>query len=261
MTRTRRSQAGFTLVELVSVLITVTMFSGLIIYFAYSYWRSTATLENDLGTLVSRLTAGDKLRDAINQSSGLISQNGLADSNALTPDPAYPSGDFWLPIHAVPGTINNGAAGTYTPVAYFRSPSVNASKNTILNGTQPYEDEYVLYMDGSSRQLLLRTLANSSATGNAAVTSCHASQVTPSCPGDRIIADNISGVEMRYFSRAGIPINHQSSVDSGTGEYNGPDYPAVEVIEFNLKVFKRSTLGGGQDTTNETIIRVALRSS
>lgn len=257
----RRSEAGFTLVELISVLGVVTMFSGLIIYFAYSYWRSTATLENDLGTLVSRLTAGDILREAINESSGMINQNSLADSNATIADPLIPSGDYWTPIHAVPAVISNGGNGTHTPVAYFRRPSVNTAKNVILNGSQPYEDEYVLYMDGTTKQLLLRTIANSLAAGNRAATSCPKPLATASCPGDRIIADNVSAVETRYFSRAGLPINYQSSTDPLTGDYNGPDYSLVEVVEFNLKITKKSTLGGGQDTSNETIIRVALRSS
>ena len=67
---------------------TTVMFSALIIYFAYNYWSSTATLEGDLGSYVSRLNAGDILRDAINESSGMAIQNCIADPNAHQPDTA-----------------------------------------------------------------------------------------------------------------------------------------------------------------------------
>ena len=66
---------------------------------------------------------------------------------------------------------------------------------------------------------------------------------------------------MRYFSRSGNTIDYHSVTDSLTGEYIGPDFPVVEVVEFKIKLYKKSRLQGGQDTSNETVIRVALRSS
>ena len=128
-----------------------------------------------------------------------------------------------------------------------------------MNGTQPYENEYILYLDGTSKQLLMRSLANSSATNNATKTSCPAALASASCPADRIIADNIDSIDTRYFSRSGIGINHQSIVDPTTGSYIGPDFTSVEVVEFNLRIFKKSTLHGGADTSSQTVIRVALR--
>jgi hypothetical protein len=247
-------QAGFTLVELLSVLAATVMFSGLILYFAFNYWSSMATLESDMETYVSRLDAGDILRDAINSSSGLVVQN------THRPDPTIMSGDFWEPIHAVPGVIAN-TAGTHTPVTYFRAPSIDTSKNIIMNGTQPYEDEFVLYMDGTTREMRLRTLANGSAPGNVKLTSCPDSVKSASCPGDKRVAANVESVEMRYFSRSGNPINYQSITDPVTGEFIGPDFQVVEVIEYKLKLSKKSRLKGGTDTVNETVIRVALRSS
>lgn len=253
-------QAGFTLVELLSVLAATVMFAGLIVYFAFNYWSSMATLENDLTSYVSRLDAGDILRDAINESSGLIIQNSIADANTHKPDPAIASGTFWLPIHAVPGVITN-TAGTFTPVTYFRAPSVDSSNNVILNGVQPYEDEFILYMNGTTGELRLRTLANSGAPGNVRLTTCPDNLKSASCPGDKRVASNVQSVETRYFSRSGNTINHQSVVDSLTGEYIGPDFPVVEVIEYKLKLYQKSRLQGGTDTSNETVIRVALRST
>lgn len=256
---TNYRQAGFTVPELISVMAVSALFSGLIIYFAFQYWRSTATLSNDLETFSSRLTAGDRLRESINASSGLIVQNSIADDNTGDPDPAIPSGDFWVPLHAVPVTVAMGASGTYTPVLYFRSPSINTSGDIILNGVQPYEDEFVLYLDGTSKQLRMRVLANASAPSNRSTTTCPAGLETTSCPIDRLIADNISSIALRYFSRSGNLIDYTSIIDPIGGGYIGPDMPTVEVAELTLYIFKKSTLQGGADTTSQTIVRVALR--
>ena len=256
-----KGQAGFTIPELLSVMIISLLFSGLVMYFTFEYWRLTATLSSDLDTYVSRLTAGDRLRDAINSSSGLISQNSIPDTHTGAADPANGTGNYWVPLHAIPETITIGAAGTYTPVLYFQSPSVDHSSNVILNGVQPYNDEYVLYMDGTTKQLRMRVLANASATGDRNKTTCPTASVTITCPIDRLISDNVSSVALRYFSRSGNPMDYTSIVDPLTGNYAGPDLPAVEVLELTLTLNKKSIVHGGADTTNQTIIRVALRNA
>lgn len=259
--RTVRNEKGFTLLELSTVMVVSLLFSGLVMYFTFAYWRLGATLSANLETYVGRLTAGDRLRDAINASSGLIIQNSLADSHVGDPDPAYPGGNYWKPIHAIPGTINMGAAGTKTAVLYFKAPSIDTAKNMVMNGSQPYEDEFVLYMDGDSKQLRMRVLANSSAASNRNVTTCPSGSVTASCPIDKLIADNISSVALRYFSRSGNLMDYTSIVDPLTGDYIGPDMPAVEVVELVLSTFKKATVNGGADTSSQTIIRIALRNS
>jgi len=254
-----KNEGGFTIPELLSVMIVSLLFSGLILYFAFSYWRATATLEADLQTYVGRLNAGDKLRDSFNAASGLITQNSLPDDNTGNFDPVYSSHKYWIPIHAVPGNITVGATGTVTPVVYFRQPAIDTSKNFIMNGTQPYENEFILYLDGSTKQLKLRSLANTAATGNATLTSCPTATATPLCPGDRTIGENIDSIDARYFSRTGNLINHNSIIDPNTGAYIGPDFMSVEVVEFNLHVYRKSALHNGTDTSSQTIIRIALR--
>ncbi len=253
-------QRGFTIPELLSVMIITIIFSGLIMQFTFTYWRLSATLSNDLETFVGRLNAGDRLRDTMNETSGLIIQNSIADSNANNPDPTISSGEYWIPLHAVPQNVPVGSSST-TPLLYFRRPSIDTSKAIIMNGTQPYEDEFVFYLDGATKKLFVRTLANASATGNSRTTSCPPADATTSCPADKVIATNIESVDMQYFSRTGNLINYTSIVDPDTGAYIGPDFPSVEVIEFNLHVFKKSTLHGGVDTKSQTVIRVALRNT
>jgi hypothetical protein len=130
-----------------------------------------------------------------------------------------------------------------------------------MNGTQPYQNEFVLYIDGTSKQLLLRTLANTAAVNNVAVTSCPPAAANASCPADKIIAEDLASIDMRYFSRAGNAIDHNSIIDTSVvpNAYIGPDFPSVEVVEFNLHNFRKSRLGGGTDTSNQTVIRIALR--
>lgn len=250
--------AGFTLVELLVVMVLTILFSGLIMTFFLDLWSSTATLENDSETLVTRQDVGDALRDSLNATSGLINQNGIADANVTNPDPGDTSGTHWLILHAIPNNTAMPSTGT-TPLMYYASPSLDTSKNFILNGTQPYQDEFVLYLNGNTKQLLLRTLANPSASGNRIRTSCPPAQATASCPADRLLADDISSVDKRYFSRSGNLLDWTSITDPITGKYIGPDFPSVEVLELTLNLYRKSTLHAGSNTNNKTIIRVAFR--
>lgn len=255
----RNDERGLTIVELLAVIITSSIIMGVVTAFALNLWTNTAVVESDENTFVSRLNAGDYLRDAINSAVGLINQNDLADTNAGSPEPSDPSGNYWTVIHAVPGTISIGGNGSITPVVYFNRPSIDTSKNIVMNGSVPYQDDVVLYMNGTTKQLLARVVANPYAPGNRAKTTCPASLASQSCPADTVVAENVSAIDMRYFSRSGNTIDYTSITDPVTGEYIGPDFPSVEVVEFNIKLSKKAQLHSGADTSNQTIIRVALR--
>jgi len=250
--------SGFTLVELLVAMVLTVIFSGLVLSFFLDLWGSTATLQNDSETFVGRENAGDTLRDAFNVASGLINQNGIADANTGDPDPAIAAGTYWTPLHAIPNATTMPASGV-RPVIYFEAPSTDSSKHVIMNGTQPYKDNFVLYLDASTKSLMLRSLANPNATGNRILTSCPPASATATCPADHKITGDISSVSKRYFSRSGNLLDYTSIVDPLTGEYIGPDFPAVEVLELTLNMHRNSTLKGGVDTNNQTIIRIAFR--
>jgi prepilin-type N-terminal cleavage/methylation domain-containing protein len=218
---------GFTLVELLVVMVLTVMFSGIIMTFFLDLWGSTATLENDSETFVTRQDAGDK-------------------------------GTYWLKIHAIPGTTAMPSSGT-TPLLYFEAPSVTSSKTFIMNGLAPFQDNYVLYLDASTKSLKMRIIANPAASGNRITTTCPPANVSASCPADKTIASDISAASMRYFSRSGNLLDWTSITDPLTGQYIGPDFTSVEVVEVTLHLSRKSTLHGGTDTSNETIIRVAFR--
>ncbi len=255
-----RNDQGFTLIEVWIVLLVSAFFVGLILYFGISYWRYSSLLENDSDTFVSRLDVQDVVREAVGTSDGLITQNSLPDNHANNPDPVSGS-NYWLTIHAVPGNVPMSASGTTTPLLYFRRFSINTSKAVVMNGSQPYEDEYILYLNGSTRQLLLRTLANPNAVNNRLKTSCPPTIATTSCPADRVLVNQLASVDVTYYSRSGNTINYQSITDPVTGAYIGPDFTAVEALQYTFHITNKTLFQQSTSTKNDTVVRIALRNT
>lgn len=257
----KNNEQGFTLPELISVIAVTSIFVGLIMFFMISFWRYGYLLEADLDTFVTRLNAQDYLRTAIGDSAGLINQNSIADNHTGDPDPANASNLYWEPIHAVPGNIPIGATNTTSPLLYYRRASISTANAVILNGSQPYEDEFVLYLDGTSKNLMLRSLANSYAPDNRLKTSCPPDIATDICPPDKILSSDVASVNTKYFSRNGNLIDYHSIWDANINDYAGPDFPAVEVLELTINISKKPIFQKTNATVNSTIIRVALRNT
>lgn len=252
-----REQRGFTLVEMLSVLAVSSLFISLVLYFGISYWRYGALMDADLSSFVSRLNAQDFVRESIGMSDGLINQNSIADSHTLNQDPSA-GANYWITQHALPGTITVGSSGT-TPLLYYKRFSVNTSNAIVMNGTQPYEDEYVLYINNATKQLLLRTLANPSVTNNKVTTSCPANIATASCPADKVIMESLASVAITYYSRSGNTIDYHSSTDPITGNFTGPDFPAVEALQYTFRINKKPIFQKLNATVNDTVVRIAIR--
>jgi hypothetical protein len=66
---------------------------------------------------------------------------------------------------------------------------------------------------------------------------------------------------MRYFSRTGNTIDYTSIWDGTINSYIGPDFTAVEVVEFTLNLSKKPLFQTTSTTVNNTIVRIALRNS
>jgi len=260
-----RKQAGFTMPELILVMVLTVLLTGLLFQFAIGYARYSTVAQADSIAFVERLNASDFLRENLGLSSGLISQNSIDDSNANVPDGSNPT--HWRLLHAIKGTF--GSTSTVTPLLYYKKPSLNASGTMVYNGTLPYEDEFILYHDGPSKELRVRTLANPDVTGNRATTSCPPAVATSSCPKDKVLISDIVSVVLRYFSRSGNDITFNSIDEFGNipctapgPDYTGcegADFPSAEVVELTINLSKRP-IGVSADTTQSaTVIRVALR--
>lgn len=258
-------QSGFTLPELVVVMILTVLLSALLFQFAIGYARFNAVAQSDSIAFVERLNVSDYLRENLGLSSGLINQNSLPDANANVPESGNPT--YWQEIHAIKGTFGNASA--VTPLLYFKKPSINTSNTIVYNGTSPYEDEFILYHDGVTKQIRVRTLANTSVTNNKLLTSCPPAIATTSCPADKVLISDIVSVTLRYFSRSGNDITFNSIDELGNSPCTatapayigcvGGDFPIVEVVEFTLNLSKQPVGVKGNTTQSATIIRIALR--
>ena len=261
-----RNERGITIVELLIVMVITGMLTGLIFTFSFTYWKQGVTTQTELNAIIERLNASDYLREHLSASTGLVIQNSVEDNNVLAADPGDPSGKSWKIIHAYRGLIENNSGAT--PVLYFKQYSTDSSQNILFDDLLPYEDDYIVYMDASSKQLRVRVLANPDAPGNATKTSCPPAIATPTCPADRILANDVTGVDMRYFTKAGLDITYSetevvdtSVVPNVTYTVYGPDYPVVEVVELTLKLSKVPAHDPDDALRSSTIIRVALRNS
>lgn len=257
-----RNQKGLTVPELLVALVTMTALTVTIVAFMVNYWRFSMYQQADLDSLVERLNTSDYLRENLGSSTGLITQNGIADSHVGLADPADATGTFWNPVHAIPGVINNGQDGPITPLLYYKRFSTTQNNALILNGSQPYEDEFVLYLDEPTDELRIRTLANPSTTAsNRVTTSCPPVSANASCPKDTTLMTGVESVEKRFFSRSGNLIDWTSIYDTVLGQFIGPDNGVVEVVELKINVSKKATFQKSETTKNTTTIRVALRNT
>lgn len=251
-------QKGFTLVEVMIVMIVSSILFGLVFAFFWEYWQYAEKSQSDIDTFTTRLDASDYIRDVVGTTSGLIIQNSIADPNATVPETT--GSNYWRIIHPVPSNI--AASSTEDkPILYFKRFSQDSSKNFIFNGTNPYENESLIYLNRQG-ELRIRDLANPAATGNTLVTTCPPSLASPSCPADKLLIDGIASVDVRYFSRSGNLLDYTPYYDATLGAYvNGPDFPAVQVVEYTLNVAKTAATQSTTTTKSSTIIRVALRNT
>jgi len=253
-----RNQAGFTVPELIVVMVLTLLFSSMVISFALDFWGSTTRLQNSSENLVTRQNLGDTLRDQLNPVTSLLNQNSIPDSHASVSDPTDITGSHWLVLHVIPDTTSMPSSGI-TPLLYYAAPSLDMSKNIIMNGTAPLTDDFVLYLNASDKSLRLRTLANPNASGNRLKTSCPIPNASPSCPPDRILAQDVTKVSKRYFSRSGNLLDWNAVKDPDTGASIGPDFSSVEVIEMTIHFHKKAIIKGSGDSITNTVIRVAFR--
>lgn len=254
-----KNQLGFSVPELIIVMVITALLSTIVLAFTFYYWRYSYVVSDTQDSFIERMNANDYLRESIGSAIGLINQNSLPDSHTNTPDPAIESNLYWEPIHAIPKTYPIDNDGSAVPIIYYRRYSKNASNNYIMNGVQPYEDEYVLYLDSANKRLLLRSIANIGASGNPLVSSCPPNIASNTCPSDKILINNVESVGLRYFSRSGNLIDWTSVWDNLNNIYAGPDFPMVEVVEITVNVNKKALFSSNQSTKNSTIIRVSLR--
>lgn len=266
--------SGFSLVEMIIVIVMTTLLSMIIFAIGYQYLKQAASLGARTNFYHDRLNVADYLRQNVGHSTGLLNQNSIADGNRLVADPADSTNTRWKSIHAIPGSF--GTSSSVTPIVYYSQDALRQDQTPIMDGTTAYQNEFIMYHDGSSAELRIRSLAHPDAIGNVTKTTC--TTATPSCPKDKVLLTGVQTVEMRYFSRSGEDIDFRDSCDPDvyycagstpaaceqvepyTG-CNGLDFSQVEVAQFKLKVRKTIESDANYSIYNSTIIRIALRNA
>ncbi|MBW3568719.1 hypothetical protein KY385_01160 [Candidatus Parcubacteria bacterium] len=176
----RLAEGGFNLVEL-NIAMGVAAVLSVAFLTIFTTFLVTATRTNDsidmtaksqilLRSLVEELRYGAGVRDT----------NSIDDPNlaGTTGEWTTSNADTVL-ITAVPAEDSSGA--------YIIDPDTGS----------PYYNEYVYYKEGSI--LYKRTLANASATGNTAKTSCGTE--TPTCPADRKLIETLDSMVFALYDQ------------------------------------------------------------
>lgn len=181
-TSATRASDGFTITELV-ISITVAGILATILFVATFYYyantmqsETTTSLAIESQSILTQLTEDIRLADSIS------STNNIADANA-------PAG----------GWVTSNPSN----VIIIENPAIDSARNIIYdpNTGFPFRNEYIYFVSGTS--MYKRTLANASAPGNTAVTSCPTDQATSTCPPDRLFSGNATNLSFTFYDSTG----------------------------------------------------------
>jgi prepilin-type N-terminal cleavage/methylation domain-containing protein len=173
-----KNSHGFTITELV-ISLTVAGILAMVLFTATFYYYANAaqaetstTLALESQSILTQLTEDIRLADSI------ASTNAIPDSNG-------PSGGW--------------TTSDPSNIIIIESPAVDSSRNIIYdNGTgYPYRNEFIYSI--SATNMYKRVLANSSASGNTAKTTCPAASAGPTCPPDRLFSVNVSNLTFTFY--------------------------------------------------------------
>jgi prepilin-type N-terminal cleavage/methylation domain-containing protein len=169
-------QHGFTIVELL-IAVSVASIASILILSAFVFMYGSLVREQTRAQMVLESQAFLKrMVDDIRVANQILTTNSL-------PDAYEPSG----------GWITSDPAN----ILVLTQPVTDENKDFIFDSTTgyPYQNEIVYF--GSGTSMYRRTLANSGATGNVAITTCPANTV--GCQGDVKLLDNLQNMLFVFY--------------------------------------------------------------
>lgn len=175
----QHSSAGFSLIELLVVMVIISVLSITLALFVTT-WAQSASLAQRRANL---LTNAESALDNVNTDTQL---SGSADEANRWSDPNGPGGNPF-------GWQSNGQTLVLAKIA------TNTSNDVIFSDPVKYvtqKDNAVYYLSGTT--LYRRTLASNSA-GDSATTTCPPASQTPSCPADTTVATGVSSWSLTYY--------------------------------------------------------------
>jgi prepilin-type N-terminal cleavage/methylation domain-containing protein len=194
------NQRGFTLLEmLVAISIGVMLVLAMGTFAANSISGSNQDYNKTLVLTNAKEAVGIVARQ-IKAARSVQASNSQADAHA----PGAPGN-----LYSWSATAGTGAT------LILAVPSRTASGDLIyIDGlhAQLYTDDVIFYLDATSHKLYRRRIANLSAPGNAAITTCPPSSATASCPADADVVDDVANLSTNYLDAN----NNAVSSPSGT---------------------------------------------
>lgn len=194
------ASAGFTLVELLTVIVIAVLLSGVIMGFVADQLRSS-TIETARQQLLSDAQLG------LDYAAKDIRLSANADANNRWPDTYAPdSGDQY-------SWTSDGST------LILATAAQDSSGNIIFTDPSKYitaKDNHLYFVQNGT---LYRRILASTAAGNAATTTCPADSASSTCPADKILLDNVSSFSVTYIDAAGntvTPTNARSIILSVT---------------------------------------------
>lgn len=177
----KTNDAGFTLVELIITMVVVGIIALTLPNFIAN-WLNASSLGQARSDLLSN---AETALDTVNKD---IRLSGAADQNNRWADPNAPS---------APSDEYSWQSNSTTLV--LAKAAVDSSGNIIFSDTSKYisqKDNEIYYISGST---LYRRTLSSGDSSDAAVTTCPPASATPSCPADKVIANDVSSFSIQYY--------------------------------------------------------------
>ncbi len=213
-----KHERGFTLLEL---LLSIAISSILIIAVGNFSVNSIVGSNQDYNKTLVLTNA----KEAVGIVARQIKAARSVEANNAVPDAHAPG---------APGNLYSwsGAAGSGATLI-LAVPARDASNNLIyIDGLHNslYTNDVVYYLDASSHKLYRRLIANSSAPGNAAITTCPPASASSSCPADADVVDDVANLVTTYLDSN----DNTVSLPSGTEAVN---YTVTETRTISGKVY------------------------
>lgn len=174
-----RNQKGFTLVELIVVMLVMSVLSLMLANFIATWLQSETNTQKRADLLTNAQNALDTVTEDIRMS-------GSVDANNRWPDTYGPGGSQFGWTSGSQVLVLAKTAVTSSNAVIFSDPS-----NYITQ-----KDNAIYYLSGTT---LYRRILKSTDATDAAKTTCPPANATASCPADKTIATGVSAFAVSYY--------------------------------------------------------------